>query len=223
MNLSQRLKRLFRKMELPGIMTYIAATMAVIFIGDIVTGYVLSDFLSFSRDNIIHDLQLWRIFTFLFIPTNYSPLWSIITIVFYHSIGRDIEAVWGSGNLTAYLLTGIILTIGGGFIGGYTTNLFLYLSLFCAYAALMPNNRFMMFFIIPVKAKYLAWADGVIMLSALVSGNLSVKLAVIAALLVFLIFFGGDFLRPVANKWKHRDFIHEMRRSRIKKTGRRGE
>lgn len=217
MSLAQRIKRIFRNFSIPNIMTYIAATMAVILIGDMVSGFQISMLLSFSRDSILSG-QIWRVISFLGIPDNYDHIWAIIAIVFYYSIGRDIEAVWGSRNLTAYLLTGYILTVIAGFIGGYTANTYLYMSLFMAYAALMPNNIFMVFFIIPVKAKYLAMLDAVFMLWTLIFGSLSLRLSVIAALAVFLIFFGEDLFRPVLNKWRHRDFIHEMKRNKIKIT-----
>ena len=34
------------------------------------------------------------------------------------------------------------------------------MSLFLVYAAMNPNAQFMLYFIIPVKAKWLAWLDG---------------------------------------------------------------
>lgn len=215
MNFIQKLKRFFRRISIPGLMTYVVVTMAVILIGDLVSGYAISSMLSFSRKAVFSG-QVWRIITFLGLPLNYSPVWAVFSLMFYYSIGRDMESAWGSANVTAYLLTGALLTIIGGFLGGYAYNHYLYLSLFLAYAMLMPDNIFMMFFILPVKAKWLAIADAVYMGWTLIFGQASSRLSAAAAFAAFLIFFGQDLLRPVINKVKHKDFFHDMRRNNIR-------
>lgn len=222
MKLSAKISRLFSKIAVKDLMTYIAATMGIILIGDMVSGYQISPMLMFDRTSIL-GLQIWRVVTFLGLPTNYGPIFGVITIMFYFSIGRDLEGAWGSRNVTAYLAVGWLLTVIAGFIGGFADNTYLYLSLFCAYAALMPNSVFMLFFLIPVKAKWLAWADAVFMIWTLIFGFAYQRLCVAAALAVFLIFFGEDFFRPVLNKWKHRDFIHEMKRNKIRISGKKDD
>ena len=52
-----------------------------------------------------------------------------------------------------YVLTGLVLPLGTGYLN---------MSLFLVYAAMNPNAQFMLYFIIPVKAKWLAWLDGVV-------------------------------------------------------------
>ncbi len=51
-----------------------------------------------------------------------------------------------------YLFTGQVYLLG-------TT--YLNLSLFFAFAAVYPDMEFLLFYLIPVKAKWLAWFDGV--------------------------------------------------------------
>lgn len=215
MNPVDKIKRFFRNLAFPNMMAYIVATMAIIYVGDLASGYQISPFMSFIRTNILHG-EIWRVLTFLGLPVGSSPLWFVVSLMFYYGIGRDLESAWGSHDFTIYMLTGFLLTITGGFISGAAFNSFLYLSMFMAYAALMPGNTFMLFFVFPVKAKWLAILDAVYMLFSLIFGSFSVRLAAAAALGTFLIFFGKSFFRRIMNKWKHRDFIHQARRNSIK-------
>ena len=52
-----------------------------------------------------------------------------------------------------------------------------------------------LFFILPIKVKYLALLDAVYFLFILVTGSWSSRAAIIASLINFLIFFGGDFIK----------------------------
>ena len=213
-----KIKRFFRNFEIPNLISYIVATMAVIYVGDMASGYMISPMFSFYRSAILRG-QIWRLVTFLGIPTAGSPVWLVISLMFYYSIGRSLESGIGSRQMTRYMLVGTALTAAGGLISGTAVNDYLFLSMFLAFAALSPNSEFLMFFFIPVKAKWLAALDAVFMIVTVIFGSFSSRLGVAAALGTFLIFFGNDFLRPILNKIKHRDFISEMRRNNIKVRG----
>lgn len=213
MNFKYKLRRFINRLDLPGLMTYLVITMAIILVGDMASGYMISQTFGFYRSAVLSG-QVWRIITFMALPTNYSPVWAVISLMFYYGIGRDLEMAWGSRNVTHYLLLGTVFTVIAGFISGYTENTYLLMSLFFAYAMIMPDNIFMIFFVIPCKAKWLAIADAVFMAVSFIVG--AGRWSIIAAVAVFTVFFGGDFIRPLINKWKHRDFFREMRRSRIK-------
>ncbi|MCM1579127.1 MAG: hypothetical protein NC078_10055 [Ruminococcus sp.] len=219
MNFRNKLKRVLNRIDIPGIMVYIVATMGIVFIGDMVSGYRISAVMSFYRSGILAG-QVWRAVTFMLTPLNGSPVWIVISLMFYYSIGRDLENAMGSRRFTHYLLTGWLLTMLGGFISGYAGNAIFFLSMFCAYAVMNPNDIFYIMFIIPCKAKWLAAADAVYMGWTLIFGGFSGRMMVIAALGAFLIFFGGDYVKPlfgrIVNRYKHRDFISGMRRKNIK-------
>jgi len=59
----------------------------------------------------------------------------------------------------------------GEFWGGKVTSEFLYMSIFLAFAYLNPNYELLLFFIIPVKVKYLAWFDVVFTVLSIISGR----------------------------------------------------
>ncbi|MGN1105215.1 MAG: rhomboid family intramembrane serine protease [Huintestinicola sp.] len=225
MEFKYKLKRFFRNIAIENLMTYIAASMAIIFVGDLFTDGMLSMYLTFDRAAILEG-QVWRLITFLMLPDTSSPIWIVFSIYFYYFIGKETENEWGSHNLTMYFLLGAVLLIISGFVTGYTGASYLYFSLFLVYAHLNPHHQFMMFMIIPIEARWMALIDVIFMLSGFfkafilypIAPNLALahQLSVVVAFLVYGIYFGKDHFGGLVNKLKHRDFYREMKRNRIK-------
>ena len=157
-----KLERKFRKFSIPNLMNLILVGMAVVFLSDIFLsvqyGTTLSSYLYFSRSAIFHG-EVWRILSFLFIPINSSPIWILFSMYFYWLIGSGLEREWGSFRFNVFYLCGAIGTILSGLITGYVGNTYLNFSLFLAFALLYPDFQVMLFFILPVKMKWLAWLD----------------------------------------------------------------
>jgi hypothetical protein len=74
-------------------------------------------------------------------------------------------------------------------------NVFLNLSLFLAVATLAPNLEILLFFVIPLKLKWVALISLLWPAYILVTGSLPVKMIVIMCLGNYLIFFGPSFIR----------------------------
>ena len=225
MDLKFKIRRFFRNFSIENLMTYVAATMAIIFVGDLFTDYQLSSWLSFNRDAIL-DGQIWRIFTFLVMPQTNEIVWIAVSVYFYYLIGQDVENSWGSHNLTLYFLTGSALLIAVGFATGYSHSHYLYFSLFLVHAHLHPRDVIRLFMLIPLEAKWIAVIDAVYMLYKFfqafqlyllgyVQIALGIQLSVLAAFATFFIFFGKEYFSRLSNKWKHRNFFAEMRRNNI--------
>lgn len=157
--------------------------------------------------------EVWRLITFIFIPPKASTFWILFTLYFYYMIGNALEDEWGSFKFNIFYLTGIVGTIIATFIsGGASTAEYLNLSLFLAFAFLYPNYELMLFFVLPIKVKYLAALDLLFLLSSFFSGGLTDKLVIFAALANIFLFFGKDALsgiktrkRIVQNKKKFKD------------------
>lgn len=227
MDLKYKIKRFFRNISIENLMTYIAASMAIIFVGDLFTDGMMSSFLSFNRDAILQG-QVWRLITFLMLPQSSSPIWIVFSIYFYWFIGRETENQWGSHNLTMYFLTGAVLLIASGFATGYTNASYLYFSLFLVYAHLNPYHQFLMFMVIPIEARWMALIDAIFMLADFVKAfkfyayapklAAALQLSVAVAFLTYFIFFGKDHFGGIVNKFRHRDFYREMKQKKIKVT-----
>ena len=99
---------------------------------------------------------------------------------------------------------GVILTIIGGFITGYTSNTYLYFAMFFAFAVLYPDHQFLLFFIIPIKVKWLALVDAVFfvfsLIMSIIAGDISSAAANVLSILNFILFFFDDFRRFVKNQ-----------------------
>ena len=71
----------------------------------------------------------------------------------------------------------------------FLTTTYLNLSLFFAFAAMYPDLQFLLFMVIPVKAKVLAFFDGLFFLYGFIVGGAAERCAIALSLANFLIFF----------------------------------
>ena len=71
----------------------------------------------------------------------------------------------------------------------YLTTEFLNFSLFFAFAATFPDLEFLLFFVIPIKAKWLALFNGIYFLYGFVKGGTSIRVTIVLSLLNFILFF----------------------------------
>lgn len=190
------LERKYGRHAIHGLMKYIVAANLAVFLLDIIVPGLTWN-LSLIPQAVMQG-QIWRVFTFILVPPTFSPIWIFFTLYFYYMIGSALEQAWGSFKFNLYYLTGIIFTVIVSLISGTTgTIYYLNLSLFLAFATIFPNFEVLLFFIIPVKMKYLAIFDGILLLDAMITGGLSAFLMIAASMANYLIFFWDDFLRMV--------------------------
>ena len=197
------------------LMLYIVIGNAAIWLfGQMDSSKLLLDALQFNAAEIFTRGQIWRLVTFIFVPTTNSIIWLAIALYFYYFIGNTLEREWGPGKFTIYYLCGMLFNILYGtliwLITGANMGLdasYINLSMFFAFATLFPDTVVLLFFIIPVKVKWLAYVDAafffIIMLINIASFPLNL-LPLVAALNYFM-FCGGwlfDLLRPSRIKQK---------------------
>ena len=138
-----------------------------------------------------------------------------VFLYFYYFLGSTLENVWGTFRFNLYYLVGLIGAVIAAFFTGYGTSTYLNLSLFLAFAFLFPDHEILLFFFFPIKMKYLAYVDWILFAVQLIFGDWSTKAAIIASLINFFLFFGGDLIRFVKNQKKYgaqrRNFRREMK------------
>lgn len=153
-----KLEYKYGKYCIKNLMTYIVAGMAIVYMLDAMLSFDLFWILSFFRPAIFAG-QIWRVVTFIFLPVSpQNPFLMIITLYCYYMLGNMLESIWGSFKFNVYYLIGFLATIFLGFLFpfGFVTNISLNSSLFLAIAAIMPDAEFKLFFMIPLKAKWIA-------------------------------------------------------------------
>lgn len=147
--------------------------------------------------------QVWRLFTFILQPylirSPFDMIFFALTLYLYYLFGHSLENAWGAFRFNLYLLSGFLLNIIAAFIlyfagipyyGGLE---YIYQAMFFAFAVLYPNMQFLLFFIIPIKVKWLAYLDGIYLIYNIYvyckSGFFSGAIAIVVALANFLIFY----------------------------------
>ena len=145
--------------------------------------------------------EIWRLFTYIFIPQTFSPIWVIFALWFLWFLGDGLEQAWGSFRITLYYLVGMIgTTIAAFFFGGNFSNGILNASLFFAFARFYPDEVIYVFFVLPVKIKWLAWVSAAFLLFGFVVGSMPYRMALLAALSNYLIFFGPELFREARSR-----------------------
>lgn len=206
MKLWDKIKRFFRTFAVEGLMIYVTVTVFIVFaVSYIFPNIGIPEYILFDRAEILEG-QVWRVVTFLFAPQTMNPLFMLINLYFYYIIGTSLEGYWGSVKFTRYFFAGTALLIAGGFIVGRVTAYYLYLSMFISYAILAPNEQFLFFGIIPIKAKYLAALDGVFMAFYFIVGFASERVSIGASVILILLFFGKNIISRIKAKKRFKDF-----------------
>ncbi len=217
---------------IPNLMLYVVVGNAIVWLFTMFTsfsgsGVSILEYLYFSPYHILRG-EIWRLVTFIIIPGSTSIL-ALIFFYFYYMIGRTVEAQWGPGKFTIYFFSGVLLTVIYGFLVYFIFRInlavsaqFIYLSLFFTFATLYPDMQVLLFFIIPIKIKWLAIVDAVFFLYSIVTGSFPGNLLPIVAVLNYLIFCGGwlyDAVRRLFGGTKKQrqntvNFQNEVRRIR---------
>lgn len=202
-----RLERKYRHLAIKGLITYVIVLTAFVYLLMMFDArYVGNLILIPSR---VFQGEIWRLVTFLFIPPTRSPIFILFVLYFYYLIGSTLEESFGSFKFTIYYLIGVLGTILGAFLSGMgVTAIYLNLSLFLAFARLYPDFQVLLFFILPVKVKYLAYFNWLYIVYTLFFLPLPYRVAALASLINYFLFFGQDLIR----NWKNQIQITKNRR-----------
>ena len=199
-----KFERKHPRFGIPNLITYLVVAMLFVYIFDSVAeNGSLSNLLYFNRDLILQG-QLWRLITFIILPPQTSVIFVIFSLYFSYMIGYSLEAEWGTCTFTIYYLIGVVGSIAAGFITGTALNIYLNLSLFFAFAILFPDFQILLFFILPVKIKYVAFLNALFFIVNLILGNWAARAAIAASLVNLIIFFSGTFIKTVKRERQYR-------------------
>jgi len=201
-----RLERRFGFLAVPGLIRIVIGFTALVW-----ALMWLNPNLRFALDldpARIRNGELWRLFTYIFIPQTPS-LWVVLALWFLWFIGEGLERAWGPFRLTLYFLVGMIgTTVAAFFFGSNFSNGMLIASLFFAFARFYPDEVIYILFILPVKIKWLAWVFAAFLMFGFVLGSNSYRAALAVALANYFIFFGPE----IVHQARHRRDVSTRRR-----------
>jgi membrane associated rhomboid family serine protease len=199
MSLLDSLERRFGRFAIPGLIRIVAGFNALVFVLERLNPQLVH-MLDLNRAAILHG-QIWRLVTYIFIPATDSPIWIFFVLLFLWFIGEGLERAWGAFRLNLFYLVGMIgTTVAAFFFGNDFSNTMLNASLFFAFANFYPEEVIYVFFILPVKVKWLAWVSAALLLLGFVTGPNSYRMALLAAFANYLIFFGPGIISAVRNR-----------------------
>lgn len=206
------------RLGVPNLMLYIVIGNAAVFLLDQfgMNGVQFSQLLTFTPAAIFSG-QIWRLVTFIFVPNGGSILWVALSLYLYYFIGGTLEREWGTVKFTVFYGLGVLLNIAAGLLlsllygAGYPLPImdiqYLNLSLFFAFAALYPDLKLLLFFIIPIKVKWLALLDAAIFLWGMLQSAFMLNwvgvIVPLVAILNVAIFFSSEIGR-IFGRVKHR-------------------
>ena len=213
LNWLYRLERKFGKYAIANLPLYIVVLYAIGAAFDILSqGTAYYEYLSLNPYLVLHG-QIWRVVTFLAAAPNTNIFFLVFVLLFYYSIGQSLSQVWGAFKFNMYVLVGVLGTIAAAFLAYFVTRspfifmdtYYVNLSMFLAYAAIFPEMRVYLYGIIPIKVKWLAILDVVVLAGSFIQGGISVRIAIVVGLLNFILFyFSTRNYRRVSPKEMHR-------------------
>lgn len=162
-----KMERKYGKYAIPNLMNYIILLYVVGFVIQIVKPELYPQLLALDAEAILHG-QIWRIFTFIIEPPTTNYFYIFFSLYLYYMIGRVLEYQWGAFRFNLYFFSGVLLHVlaclGIYLVMGINFSLgtyYLNWSLFFVYVVLYPEAQFLLFFILPIKAKWLGIIEGV--------------------------------------------------------------
>ncbi len=148
--------------------------------------------------------EIWRLVTILIAPASESVLFVVFAWYFFYILGTALEQQWGSFRYVVYLALSYFAVILFSllFQNVSIASGSLYLSLFLAFAYLNPNFKLLLFFIIPIKLKWLAYIAWAGLIATILLGSIQTKILTLLSISNFLIFFYEDLLYTVRTGFK---------------------
>lgn len=191
------LERRLRPFAVPHVTPALIAGQVYVFL----MGLVKPEFVGYLRlvpERVLAG-EAWRPFTFVLIPpfgglTLGSVIGLLIAWNLFYIMGTALEGIWGTFRYNLFLLVGWAATVGVSFVtpDQPTANTFLMGSVYLAFAFLNPDFVLSLYFLLPVKIKWFALLIWCGYGYVLVTGGWATRLAVLAAVSNFLLFFGKE-------------------------------
>ena len=150
--------------------------------------------------------QIWRLISWVLIPPTDNLISLVFLVLLYYSLGTALERTWGSFRYNVYIFSGLLFTVLAVFglyafyyfrygvevplsaVGLIGTN-YITMSIFLAFAVIYPDMEVMLYFILPIKMKWMALVYVVLAGYDFINGGIGIRVAIGASLLNFVIFF----------------------------------
>lgn len=212
-DLMNKWERKYGKFAIKNLTLYMIIMYIAGFVMELVAGNFLYKYLTLDIYKILHG-EVWRLVSWLFMPPGQLGIFTIFMLLLYYWLGNTLERQWGAFRYNLFIFSGIFFTILGAFVvylilllrvgGGEGANIlvsqlslyaatgyntyFINTSIFLAFASIFPDVRLYLYFIIPVKIKWLAAIDIALLVFLFIRGTLVSRVNIIASVLNVVIY-----------------------------------
>lgn len=214
MNWLNKLERKIGRYAIPNLIVWMIGAYTIGFVLYTVSPGILN-LLTLSPYHILHG-QIWRLFTWVLMPTESNLIFLLIMALFYYQLGTTLERTWGTFRFNVYIFSGMIFTVIGAFVlyaiyyvqnlsaitampalaanlssslgWGYSVN-YINMSIFLAFAVMYPDMQVMLYFIIPIKMKWMAIVYGVLIVYNFVMSGWAGRISIVMSMISFIVFF----------------------------------
>lgn len=156
--------------------------------------------------------QIWRLFTFMLIAPDYGMIGLLFFWYLLFLLGGALEKNWGAFRFNLFILIGGALTgiVALIFPQSYIPAVYVFQTVNFAFAILYPNFEFLIYFVLPVKAKWLGILNAAIWAFILIYEPVPEKFAVLASCVTLWLFFGNDLKLMLKNKKRKQVYEAEV-------------
>ena len=199
MSVLDKLERRLGFIAIPGLIRAVVTLSGLVFVLVLLN----RDFGSYLSLDLarIRAGEVWRLVTYIFVPQTAHFLLVVMALWFLWMIGDGLEEAWGAFRVTLYFLVGMIgTTVAALLTNSQFSNQMLFTTLFFAFAHFYPERIFYVFFILPLKVKWMAAIYAGLLFLGFVTESNSYRLALIAALSNYLIFFGPGVIQQLRQR-----------------------
>lgn len=211
------LEQKFGKLAMPQILRWIAC-FQVLSWGLWLFSPEFINWLDFNRE-LIFKGQVWRILSWVVFPKTTNVLFMIIAAWIIFLINDSLESAWDSFRLNVYVAATALLIAATAFLPftapvGFLMSLIFSSSMFLAFASIYPDYIFRLFFIIPVKVKWLGWVDAAFLVAMFLFSPLGVGPLVLAGMLPYMLVFFPTFAANYKQKGEAAVRRHNFEKSK---------
>ena len=139
---------------------------------------------------LVRQGEYWRLFAFP-LPEGTNIIWSLFYLLYVYYVFNALESFWGPGPLTVFVIVGYVCGLIAAFVTDTAVSIWFHIieNVSLAFGTLFPEVEFYIYFVLPVKAKWLAVLAGGLILFQFITGGWVTKVTIPIVMLPYFIFF----------------------------------
>ena len=187
---------------IPNLAPLLCAMAVLAFVAKMMGGASIERFL--FDPYLVLQGEWWRLFGFPVSDGLDNPVYLIFYVLYLYFVINTLESQWGPGPLTVFLLLGYLSALAASFLTMQPISIWFYIleNVSLAFGTLFPDLELYIYFILPVKAKWLALLAGALILFKFIFASLLGKLFIAITLFPYLLFFSPMLISILKTKYQ---------------------